>query len=193
MIKTTLETKRLLLKLLDDSFCNEVSDFLVKNKDFFAPFETIKNPIYYSPIFQKSVLDREYKASISKEYLRYYVLLKNEPDHIIGTVSFGNITPFPYCSCIIGYKFDEDYNGFGYATESITSAISTAFTYLNLHRINAYILPNNLPSIKLIERLGFNYEGLCESNIQVQGKWQSHRLYSLINPLNGTDMQKSDN
>ena len=62
MIKTILETDRLYLKILDESYCNEVADFLVNNKEFFAPFETGKAPFFYSPMYQKNILSREFKA-----------------------------------------------------------------------------------------------------------------------------------
>lgn len=181
MIKTILETNRLYLKILDETYCNQVADFLVNNKEFFAPFETIKAPFFYSPMYQKNILDREFKASLNKEYLRYYVFLKTEPNKIIGTVSFGNIMSFPYCSATIGYRFDKAHTGCGYAAESLASAIPYAFSALKLHRICAYILPDNLPSIKLAERLGFTREGLCESNLNVNGVWKSHYQYSLVN------------
>ena len=183
MIKTTLETDRLFLKLLDGSHSNMVSDFLCKNKDFFAPYETQKNPFFYTPMYQKNILDREYQASINKEYLRYYVFLKEDEQHIIGTISFGNIISFPYCSCNIGYRFDQSHTGFGYAREACIAAISYAFSYLRIHRISAFILEENLPSLHLIEALGFHYEGICEKNIIVNGGWKSHRQYALINPF----------
>ncbi len=182
MLKTTIETSHLTLKILNDEYADMVSDFISRNKEFFAPFETEKNPFFYSAMYQKNILSQEYTACCNKQYLRYYVFLKGFDNTIIGTVSFGSITPFPYSSCIIGYRFDYNYTGCGYATEAISAAINEAFDYLRLHRMNAFIMENNLPSIKLIERIGFHYEGTCESNIKIRGQWESHRLYALLNP-----------
>ena len=180
MLKTTIETSRLTLKLLDEQYADMVSAFLSRNKDYFAPYETEKNPFFYSPMYQKNVLANEFSAAQNKQYLRYYVFLKGFSDTIIGTVSFGTLMPYPYSSCVIGYRFDEQYTGYGYATEAVRAAICEAFNYLPLHRINAYIMENNLPSIHLIENVGFHYEGTCESNIKIRGQWESHRLYALI-------------
>lgn len=182
MTNLDITTDRLCLKILNEDYADIVASFLKKNKEFFEPYEAAKRPIYYTHLYQKNIVDQEYKASINKLYLRYYCFLKDDPYSIIGTVSFGNITPYPFCTCNIGYKFDKDYTGYGYAKEALTAAIQVAFPYLNMHRINAYIMENNKPSIKLIEGLGFKYEGTCEKNICIQNKWESHRLYSLINP-----------
>lgn len=178
----TLETNRLVLRLLDEHYALAVARFLNYNKEYFAPYETSKPPLFYTEIYQRSVLAREYKASLNKEYLRYYVFEKDRPDKVIGTLSFGSITPYPYSSCIIGYRFHRDYTNRGYAKEALAAAINIAFTELPIHRINAYIMPSNIPSIKVIEALGFQYEGTCKDIIKIQDKWESHRLYALINP-----------
>ena len=49
------------------------------------------------------------------------------------------------------------------------------------HRLNAYVVPGNLPSIRLIERLSFSYEGIAREYAKIQGVWQDHLQYSLIN------------
>ena len=182
-MREIIETNRLVLRLLDDRYALAVARFLNYNKDYFAPYEATKVPLYYTELYQRNVLDREYKASLNKEYLRYYVFQKDKPDKIIGTVSFGSLAPYPYLSCIIGYRFHKDYTCRGYAKEACTAAIEEAFKELNIHRINAYIMEDNIASIKVIEALGFHYEGTCLNNIKIQDKWESHRLYALINPF----------
>jgi len=55
------------------------------------------------------------------------------------------------------------------------------FQEYHIHRVEANIMPSNLPSIHLIEKLGFSYEGLAASSIKVNGQWQDHARYSYIN------------
>lgn len=181
MNSSRIETKRLILTVLDGEYSDMVSDFLTRNKTFFAPYETAKNEFFYSSIYQKNILETEYDAYLKKQYLRYYVFLRENPDLIIGTVSFGNITPFPYCQATLGYKIDKYYTRNGFATESINASLDEAFDYLNLHRIQAFVLEDNIPSINLLEKIGFHHEGLCQKNLNVQGEWKSHHLYSIVN------------
>ena len=54
------------------------------------------------------------------------------------------------------------------------------FDELNLHRIQAFVLPDNEPSIRLLESHGFKREGIARSNLFLQGEWRDHAQYSLI-------------
>ena len=56
------------------------------------------------------------------------------------------------------------------------------FTELKLHRLIAYVMDTNMPSVKLLEAVGFHMEGLCEKNLKVNGVWENHMLYAILNP-----------
>jgi len=180
-MKLTYETDRLILKILSDEYTEKILEFLESNKDFFQSFEPIKSSEYYTFNYQESIIKNEYLSALGFRYIRFYVFEKKDPNKIIGTVSLSNILPFPYSSSIVGYKFDPDFHGYGYATEALTKTIDFAFKEIKLHRIQAFILSENLSSLRLIERLGFNYEGTDLKAIDVNGKWMDHLRYSLIN------------
>lgn len=177
-----IETNRLTLKWLDDSFVLPVLNFLNDGKDIFALYEAKKVPLFYTASFQKHVLASEYAATLRGSYMRYYVFLKEDPDTVIGTVSFGNILPVPYQCATIGYKMKPSLHNMGYGTEAVKAASNAAFKYLNLHRINAFVLEGNTASTRLLEKCGFLYEGTCNKNLCVNGVWQNHLLYGMINP-----------
>ena len=65
----------------------------------------------------------------------------------------------------IGYIFNQNYHGNGYATESIGKFIEYKFSELNIHKIVAHCNPKNIPSWKLLERLKFKREGKLRKNI----------------------------
>jgi ribosomal-protein-alanine N-acetyltransferase len=50
-----------------------------------------------------------------------------------------------------------------------------------MHRIDAYIMPNNTDSLRLIERLSFHYEGFSQSFARINGIWTDHKHYALVN------------
>jgi ribosomal-protein-alanine N-acetyltransferase len=52
-----------------------------------------------------------------------------------------------------------------------------------MHRIDAFIMPNNLASLRLIKRLSFEYEGTAISFAKICGEWTDHMHYALINPV----------
>ncbi len=181
-MKSVLETDRLILKALDEDDWKCVLDFLEKGRHIFERFEAEKVPLYYTKLYQKGVLANESAATRGDRYIRYYVFLKEQPEVVVGTVSCGNIMGEPHSVGTLGYKFDEDYWHQGYASEAITKVLSEVFAQLKLHRVMAYVMEGNIPSIKLLERLGFRLEGLCEKNLKVNGQWENHRLYAMLNP-----------
>ena len=181
-MKICVETDRLILRALDDSSCNMVLRFLCKGKDIFEKYEMARPPLYYTPLYQKSILSQEYSATLSNRYVRYYVFLKEDPTVVIGTVSCGSITGEPYCCGTVGYKFDKDYWHKGYAREALRAVIEEIFGEIKLHKLIAYVMEDNIPSIELLEAVGFSLEGLCEKNLKVNGIWETHRLYGLLNP-----------
>ena len=63
-------------------------------------------------------------------------------------------------SCSIGYELARHTQGQGYMTEALQAAIDWGFEHMDLHRIEARIHPDNVASLQLAERLGFQVEGL---------------------------------
>ena len=181
-MKTLLETDRLIMRVLDDNYWQPVLNFLKKGSHIFEKYEASKAPLYYTEIYQKGVLSQEYTATLGNRYVRYYISLKEQPEVIIGTVSCGGLSAEPYCCGTIGYKFDEDYWHKGYAREAVSCMLDEVFRELKLHRVIAYVMEGNEPSIRLLETMGFRLEGLCEKNIKISGEWQNHRLYAMLNP-----------
>lgn len=59
----------------------------------------------------------------------------------------------------IGYSFAPAWQGRGLATEAATALVDWLFDRYGLRRLEASLDPANLPSARLLERLGFLYEG----------------------------------
>ena len=176
------ETDRLILKVLRPDAAKKVLCFYLDNKELFEKYEALRPDNFYTLKYQKSVLLCEYNLTVQLSAVRFYVFLKNDPDHIIGTVCFRDITRSIYDSCEVGYKFDERFWHHGYATEALIEGIDIMFGDLGLHRITACVMPENTPSIRLLESLYFKREGLLRQNARINGKWTDHYLYSLIHP-----------
>ncbi len=66
--------------------------------------------------------------------------------------------------------------------EVLNASLSYVFDELNLHRVMASYIPHNIKSAIILEKLGFEREGLARSYLKIAGKWQDHILTSKINP-----------
>lgn len=176
------KTSRLHINILDETDAAKVLKFYIDGKDTFEPFEPIKPDDYYTEDFHEMLLKGEYQAFLRGSHARYYVFASNNPDEIIGTVSFSNIIPEPYRSCLIGYKFLPEFQKKGYAIESISELIGHFFEEGRLHRIEALIHPDNKSSVSLALRLGFEFEGIARSVARLyDGKYEDHYRYVLLN------------
>ena len=63
-------------------------------------------------------------------------------------------------------------------SEAIQSVVHYAFRSLDLSRIEAACLPENVASRGVLERAGFKYEGVAQSYLQINGRWRGHVLYA---------------
>jgi len=59
-------------------------------------------------------------------------------------------------------------------------ALRHAFRPLKLHRVEANIQPENVASIRLVERLGFRREGFSPRYLKIGGRWRDHVRYALL-------------
>ena len=106
--------------------------------------------------------------------LRLWILRKEEPERVIGTVALDNIVRGPFLSCFVGYRLDGDHINQGYTTEALKELVRIAFQELGLHRLEANIMPRNSRSLKVVEKLGFKNEGTSRDYLKINGKWEDH-------------------
>lgn len=178
------KTERLLLENLTPDRVNvlKVLGFLLDNRAHFEPYEPLRNPSFYTKAFQLRTLEAEHTAFQKHSFIRFYVFKKNMPDEIIGTVSFGNIQTSPISTCSIGYKFAQNHLHHGYALEAVQHAIDVAFYHMGMQEIHAYIQTENIPSLRLVNKLNFELRNNGKRMIEVNGNWQSHYHYVLESP-----------
>lgn len=175
------ESEHLYIKILTPDYAPSVLTFLYRNREYFEQYETSKPAKYYTVKYQRDNLRAEFTSFIKQRYIRFYVFEKGNDNDIIGTISFSNFLQYPYSNAYIGYKFDQNHLHMGYATEAVCCAVNAVFHDLKLHRLEAYVMPANLSSIRLLERIGFENEGICRQFICVCGKYEDHIRYALIN------------
>jgi ribosomal-protein-alanine N-acetyltransferase len=176
------ETQRLILKVLKPDAAEQVLNFYFADRELFEQFEPDRLPNFYTRQFQKQILSYEFNMAVKGDMLRYYIYEKENPNRIIGTVSIQHIMRGYFASCEIGYKFSAAVHRRGYATETLKLIIEKIFSDMKLHRIVARALPDNEASIRLLEKIGFEYEGVTRGYLYMHGKWADHAQYSLLSP-----------
>lgn len=176
-----LETARLQLRTLNESHAPEVWDFVVRNKIFLAEWEVRRKPDYYTVETQRELLSHDRIIMEYGQLFKVWISKRIEPSRIIGSIGLSNIVGGAFLSCHLGYRMDENEAGKGYMTEAMRAVIRHAFQEMLLHRIEANVMPRNKASLRVVEKLGFEYEGLARKYLKINGKWEDHVHMTLLN------------
>jgi [ribosomal protein S5]-alanine N-acetyltransferase len=73
----------------------------------------------------------------------------------------------------------ESFAGQGIVPFALAAACDHAFLVLGLHRVEVNIRPENLASLRVVEKLGFHEEGLRRRYLHIDGQWRDHRSFAL--------------
>ncbi|SFT70088.1 ribosomal-protein-alanine N-acetyltransferase [Geodermatophilus amargosae] len=99
---------------------------------------------------------------------------------LAGQVTVDNIVRGALRSGSLGYWVDRSVAGRGMASLAVALVCDHAFGPGGLHRLQADIRPENGPSQRLVERLGFSREGLLRRYLDIDGDWRDHLSYALL-------------
>ena len=179
-----LRTERLQLLPAHPGQTEAVLAYLRRNADFFEPWLPTYPQGYFEPEFTAHWLDAHAQAA-AKDILCHWFLWHKD-DHkghyVLGDLTYSQIQRGPAQCAFLGYKLDQKVLGQGLMTEALKVTNAFMFNELQLHRIEANIMPRNEASWRLAERLGFVREGLAKALLKINGRWEDHYRYALLNP-----------
>ncbi len=176
-----LITDRLIIKTSEEEFAPKLAKYYLKNREWFEEFEFTHQDSYYTEEYQLRSMKYEMQEIEKKQNIYYYVFLKEDPETIIGTISYSRLRPAPYLSTIFGYDLGHDYWGKGLMKEACMETIKEIFQTYGMHRIEARVSPANIRSIYLLQRMGFVLEGVEYKSVQVRGEFRDHLRYAKLN------------
>ena len=129
--------------------------------------------------------------SYTQDYLRYigqrysvgdyfdWAVVEKASGRVIGSCGFTRFD-YPNDAGEIGYVLHPDFSGKGYATEAVQEIVRFGFVALKLHRIEAKYLKGNDRSVRVMERLGMQYEGERREAMLVKGSYRTVGTYSIL-------------
>ncbi|WP_044640017.1 GNAT family N-acetyltransferase [Risungbinella massiliensis] len=108
-----------------------------------------------------------------------FAILEQECNEIIGSCGYNSLD-FENAKAEIGYDIAKAYWGRGYASEAIQSLLDYGFSDLKLNRIEAKVEPDNVNSIKVLQKLNFTFEGTLRQSERSKGKFIDLHMYSRL-------------
>jgi len=121
-------------------------------------------------MLENSLTDRSYA----------YGIFLTETNQLIGEVSAAFVERFPAETCMIGYQLDREHNGKGIMAEAVRQAARLLFETHQFHRLRAEVMPENIGSIRVLEKVGFRREGLAKKSLYINGAWEDFILFALL-------------
>jgi ribosomal-protein-alanine N-acetyltransferase len=150
-----------------------------ESRDFLTPWE----PIWPDDDLTRGAFRRRLRRQadeMSRDESFSFLIFDAGNDSLLGGLTVGGIRRGVSQSGTLGYWMGAPHSGKGHMTRAVAAAVRFGFASLRLHRIEAACLPENKPSRRLLERNGFEREGLAKSYLRINGAWRDHLLYALI-------------
>jgi ribosomal-protein-alanine N-acetyltransferase len=169
----TLETKRLILRKLRLEDAKDVfeyaSDPEVSKYVTWEPHRSIEDSI--------NLIKFTHERYEKREGIIWGIVYK-ENNKVIGTCDIS--LAIKHFRAEIAYAISRDYWGKGLMTEAVKEVIKFGFEKMNLNRIQAMCIPENIGSYRVMEKVGMKYEGLIREYMYIKGKFQDLKLYSIL-------------
>lgn len=106
-------------------------------------------------------------------------IVLRQNDRLIGNCGIRKATAEAW-EAELGYEIDPRHWGRGYATEAARRMLGFAFDNLELHRVWASCIAENVASARVLEKLGMRREGHLRQNQWLKGHWHDSYVYAIL-------------
>jgi ribosomal-protein-alanine N-acetyltransferase len=152
-----------------------------RSREWLEPWEPMADPTSPDPVTDAEAFRARCGAWERQRHFDtaygYGMFVHEGP--FIGEVSLGSVQRGPFQSAFVGYWVDAEHAGQGYVPEGVAIILRYGFEELGLHRIEAAIVPRNIASRRVMDKLGLREEGLAERFLQIRGVWEDHVRYAI--------------
>jgi len=169
-----VETERLILR----NICEDDTDFIFHH--FSDPWITqylMDEPPVENLDEAKAIV--EYYLNPEMKNHNRWIILRKKDQRPVGTCGFHKWDK-AHLHAEIGYDLAADCWGQGFMSEALRAVISGAFTRMKLNRIDAMVYIGNSRSIKLLQKLGFEQEGLLREYFYLNNTFFDHLFFGLL-------------
>jgi len=156
----------------------ELASLLTANRTFLAPWEPLRSDRYFTEDTQLAGITDALQRHAEGLILPHVIV---DGGRIVGRITLNGIVRGPFLSCSVGYWLGQAATGRGLATAALREIVGIAFGPLGLHRVQAETLLHNIASQRVLERNGFARIGMAPAYLRIQGRWQDHILFQLVN------------
>jgi ribosomal-protein-alanine N-acetyltransferase len=178
----TLECGDLVLRPIRYRDKKEWTEVRARNSEWLAPWEA-SNPDPGGGLPDYRQMVRSLNAQAAQATALPFVITERSPGSrnpvIVGQLTVSSIVWGSAMMATLGYWVDQARAGRGIAPTSVALVTDHCFRTLGLHRMEINIRPENGPSLRVVEKLGFRDEGYRPRYLHINGEWADHRSFAL--------------
>ncbi|MFO7622930.1 MAG: GNAT family N-acetyltransferase [Anaerolineales bacterium] len=169
-----LITERLILRELRRA---DAADVLVFRGDPIV--QKYDDPVIHSETEAQAFINELHGEYAAKRGINWAVTL-SDPGAVVGIFSLHHWDPY-HRRAEAGYGLARAYWGQGIGSEALRAILRFGFEQLNLNRIYARTIADNHESVRLLERLGFQREGMFRKHSwEDDGAFHDSAMYGLL-------------
>jgi len=150
-------------------------------QDWQAVYEYTSNPNVMKYIPEGVFNEEQAKKFVSEnsgEKAKHFPIILLSEHMVIGHIVFHQY--FGDHTYEIGWILNPSYYNNGYASEAARAVLDYGFKEMKLHRIIATCQPENIPSYKVMEKIGMRREGYFKKCIPHNDEWWDEYYYSVL-------------
>jgi ribosomal-protein-alanine N-acetyltransferase len=175
-----LETGTLCLRPLLPADLPAACEYYSRNRDYLEAWNPPPEGDLGSLAGWQHLAAAARRGQAAKTRLLLGLFLKDHPERVSGLIDFQDIRPLPCSCCELGFSIDQLLAGHGLMLEALKESIGYVCARFCLRRINARCLSGNTRSLRLLELLGFQREGLSRQALYLAGQWHDVVLLALL-------------
>lgn len=149
------------------------------SRDFLEPWEPSWPSDSLTPMGFRRRLNRFLSDWDAGTGYAFFIFRKAD-DALLGGITLANVRRGVVQSANVGYWIGLPHTRRGHMSEALQIVLHFCFSTLQLHRVEAATLPENLASRGLLERAGFRQEGLARQYLCIAGRWQDHVTFGIL-------------
>ncbi len=130
------------------------------------------------PAFRRRL--RRQDEDISRDEAYAFLIFDQTSDQLLGGITLGGVRRGVSQTGTLGYWMGASHAGKGRMTRAVAAIVDFGFAKARLHRVEAACIPDNAPSIQVLERNGFTREGYARGYLKIDGAWRDHVLFGRL-------------
>jgi len=186
---TSLSGKRVALRSLVPTDFAAWQEVRRRNDAWLTPWEPARNPnlpdvVESAEAFAMRCSARERERQLGTGFgfgmfVRAEGSRRRSREEFCGEINLSSVQRGPFQSAYVGYWIDQAQAGNGYMPQAVVLLARFAFENVHLHRIQVSIIPRNLRSRRVVEKLKLRDEGIAQRYLEINGAWEDHVRYAL--------------